>query len=361
MIYTDHTNPYASTDATLDQWTREVIDTHFDPDTGTPYWLEWAAKHDVDVQSNVDGFADLEAVFEPFEEDVLREIPAAEFAPQALDGNRRVYETGGTTGAPKRIVMTDYWRKQARWTARLLEAWTFPTGNVLGLGPPGGANNAGTFVQHLAHEWDSLPYHVTMDPRWAKHLSRRADKNEFERYVEHLLGQAKNVLETQPIDVLFTTGRLLERPDVRELIVDSEIEGILHGGTALDRDTHRIFREEWYDDVTLAGEYGNTLMGVAPEAPPSHRPLDEHSYHLDYVPCYPYFVPEIVDEDGSPVAYDERGRIRLTVLTEEFFVPFLLERDSAIRIEGTDELPWDWVRTPRTADTETEQAVEGVY
>ncbi|MFA9518335.1 hypothetical protein ACERIT_14160 [Halopenitus sp. H-Gu1] len=361
MTTTEHTNPYAATDATLDQWTREVIDTHFDPDSGTPYWLEWAAEHGVDVRARVDGFADLEAVFEPFEEDILRRIPAAEFAPRSLSGDQRVYETGGTTGPPKRVLMSEYWREQTRWTARILEEWSFPKGNVLGIAPPGGANNAGTFVQHLAHEWDALPYHVTMDPRWAKHLSTRPDDDEFDRYVEHLLEQARTILDTQPIDVLFTTGRLLERPAVRELVAESELEGIVHGGTALDRDTHRILREEWYDDVTLVGEYGNTLMGIAPEAPPAYQPLAERSYHLDYVPCYPYFVPEIVDEDGSSVAYGERGRIRLTVLTKEFFLPLMFERDSAIRIEGTDELPWDWVRTPRTADADEERTVEGVY
>ena len=361
MVDPTHTNPCAETDATLDQWTREVIATHFDPETGTPYWLEWAAEHDVDVRANVEEFADLEAVFDPFDETVLRELPAAEFAPRSLGGDRRVYETGGSTGAPKRIVMTDYWREQARWTARLLEKWAFPTGNVLGLAPPGGANNAGTFVQHLAHEWGTLPYHVTMDPRWAKRLSTRADDAEFERYIEHLLEQARTVLETQPIDVLFTTGRLLERPDVRELVAGSDIEGIIHGGTALDRDTHRILRTEWYDDATLVGEYGNTLMGIAPEAPPSCRPLEERSHHLDYVPCYPYFVPELVDDEGSPVEYGERGQVRLTVLTEEFFLPFLMERDSAIRIEGAGALPWDWVRTPRTAEADEARTVEGVY
>lgn len=361
MTGTSYTNPHAATDATLDQWTKEVIDVHFDPNSGTPYWTEWAAENDVDVRNRVDGFADLEAVFGPFDEDILREIPAAKFAPQSLEGNRRVYETGGTTGSPKRVLMCEYWRDQARWMARLLEEWSFPTGNVLGLSPPGGVNNAGTFVQHLAHEWDALPYHVTMDPRWTKHISTRPDDREFNRYVEHLLEQAANVLETQPITVLFTTGRLLERPAVRELITNSGLEGIIHGGTALNRDTHRVFREEWYDDLALVGEYGNTLMGIAPEAPPSDRAFEERSYHLDYVPCYPYFVPEIVDETGSSVAYDERGRIRLTVLTNELFLPFLLERDSAIRIEGSSGLPWDWVRTPRTADTEQSGAVEGVY
>jgi len=356
-----HTNPYAPTDASLDGWTREVISTHFDPEGGTPYWLRWERDRDIDVRSRVDGFADLRDVFDLFDEAVLRSLPAAEFAPRSLDGDRRVYETGGTTGAPKRVVMRDYWREQARWTAGLLAEWGTPTGNVLGLGPPGGANNAGAFVQHLAHEWDALPYHVTMDPRWAKRLSERPDDREFERYVDHLIDQAERVLDSQPITVLFTTARLLERPRVRDLVADSSIETVIHGGTALDRDTHRIFREEWYADVALVGEYGNTLMGVAPEAPPSVRPHAERDWHLDYVPCYPYFLPEIVDADGDVVPYGERGTVRLTVLTEEFFIPRLPERDAATRVRGVGPFPWDWLRTPKTSERDSSDAVEGVY
>lgn len=361
MTETDLTNPYAETDATLDEWTCRVVETHFDPDMGTPYWLEWQAENDVDVRADVNEFADLQTVFDSFDESVLRTLPVEEFAPTSLSGDRRVYETGGTTGAPKRVLMRDYWREQARWTARLLKRWAFPTGNVLGLAPPGGANNAGTFVQHLAHKWGRLPFHVTMDPRWVKQLSERPSHDEFDTYVDHLLDQAEQLLESQDVRVLFTTARLLERPRVRDLVFESSIEGIVHGGTALDRDTHRIFREEWYEDVTLVGEYGNTLMGVAPEAPPELRPLDDRDYHLDYVPCYPYVIPEIVSEDSEPVDYGKRGTVRLTVLTEEFFLPLLGERDAAIRIRGEDDLPWDWIRTPRTGEHAVDGTVEGVY
>mgnify|MGYP006280812405 CR=1 FL=1 len=356
-----HTNPHAATDATLDRWTREVIETHFDPEEGTPYWLRWERDRGIDVREAVEAFSDLREVFDPFDEDVLRTLPAAEFAPRSLSGDRRVYETGGTTGAPKRVVMESYWREQARWTSRVLSEWDLPTGNVLGLAPPGGANNAGTFVQHLAHEWGALPYHVTMDPRWAKRLSERPDGREFRRYLDHLLEQAERVLESQPIRVLFTTARLLERPEVRELVADSPIEAVVHGGTALDRDTHRIFREEWYADVELVGEYGNTLMGVAPEAPPSCRPLADREWSLQYVPCYPYFVPEIVDGDGDLLPYGERGTVRLTVLTEELFVPILYERDVATRLRGVDPFPWDWIGTPETGEAARSDAVEGVY
>lgn len=359
MVDSTHTNPYVGVDADLDAWTRRVIETHFDPETGTPYWLEYERERGIDVRSSVDRFADLASVFDPFDAAYLRSIEAADFAPQGLDGDRRVYETSGTTGAPKRVVMVDYWREQARWAARLLAETEFPTGDVLMLGPPGGANNAGVFTQHLAHEWDALPYHINMDPRWAKRLSQN-DPNAFEGYVDHLIDQAETVLESQDISVLFTTARLLERPRVRDLVADSAIQGVYHGGTALDPDTYRVFREKWYSDVALTGEYGNTLMGVAQE--PIHlRPPGDRNYRLDYAPCYPYFVPEVLNEDGSLVNYGARGRVRLTVLTEEFFIPLLPERDEATRIEGADPLPWDWLRDPGTADAAARDAVEGVY
>ncbi|MFB6309245.1 MAG: hypothetical protein ABEH35_07945 [Haloarculaceae archaeon] len=351
-------NPHVPTDADLDAWTRHVVETHFDPETGTPYWLDWERERDVDVRSAVDGFEDLHSVFEPFDEDVLRTLPVEQFHPKDLDGRRRVYETGGTTGAPKRVVMRDYWRLQARWASRLLPE-EFPRGNLLMLGPPGGANNAGVFVQHLADEWGTLPFHVNMDPRWAKRLAD--DRRRFDEYVEHVVDQAERVIETQDVTVLFTTSRLLERPRVRDLVAEHGVEAVYHGGTALDPDTHRVFREEWYADVAVAGEYGNTLMGVAQEAPPRLRAPDEREYSLDYVPCYPYFVPEIVGESGDPVDYGERGRVRLTVLNEEFFLPLLPERDEATRIEGVDPLGWDWVRDPGTASDREREATEGVY
>lgn len=356
-----HTNPYAPVDATLDEWTQRVIDTHFDPDAGTPYWLEWQADRGIDVRSRVAGFDDLHEIFDPFDEDVLRTIPVEQFAPRLLDGDRRVYETGGTTGSPKRVIMQDYWHEQASWTARILDDWEFPTGNVLGLAPPGGANNAGTFVQHLAHEWGHLPFHITMDSRWVKRLSRRSSRTAFDAYIEHLIDQAQSILDTQSIEVLFTTARLLERPAVHDMVTDSSIKGILHGGTALDRDSHRVFREEWYANIDLVGEYGNTLMGVAPEVPPTVSAFKDRNYHLDYIPCYPYVVPEIINKDGTLVDYGGRGTIRLTVLNEEFFLPLFEERDVATRIRGTDEFPWDRVRTPKTGEQAERDAVEGVY
>ena len=43
----------------LDAWVREVIEWHFDFETGSPYWLDWAAKAGWDPRAEVYSFTDL--------------------------------------------------------------------------------------------------------------------------------------------------------------------------------------------------------------------------------------------------------------------------------------------------------------
>ncbi|MEI5097539.1 hypothetical protein RB200_01315 [Streptomyces sp. PmtG] len=64
------------------------------------------------------------------------------------------------------------------------------------------------------------------------------------------------------------------------------------------------------------------------------------------------------------VAEGERGRVRVTTLLEDLFLPNLLERDSAIRTGPHPWFPWDGVAAVRPFQdgTGTEgEAVEGVY
>jgi hypothetical protein len=44
----------------LDAWTREVVQWHFSPETGTPFWLERAKELDFDPLKDVNGYADLD-------------------------------------------------------------------------------------------------------------------------------------------------------------------------------------------------------------------------------------------------------------------------------------------------------------
>ena len=85
----------------LDAHVRDVVAWHFSPETGTPFWLDWAAKAGWDPRAEVQGFADL-VRFGHFEDEWLRGGPARRWVPKAL-ANRAIYtfETGGTTGIPK--------------------------------------------------------------------------------------------------------------------------------------------------------------------------------------------------------------------------------------------------------------------
>ena len=58
--------------------------------------------------------------------------------------------------------------------------------------------------------------------------------------------------------------------------------------------------------------------------------------------------------------YGEYGRVELTTMTKEFFMPRFLERDEAIRRAPCDEFPWDGVGDVRPFQSGTKTVIEGV-
>ena len=65
----------------LDAWVREVVAWHFDPQTGTPFWLEWAESAGFDPRKTVKGYADLDR-FGFFQDEWLRGGPVRRFVPK---------------------------------------------------------------------------------------------------------------------------------------------------------------------------------------------------------------------------------------------------------------------------------------
>ena len=66
-----------------------------------------------------------------------------------------------------------------------------------------------------------------------------------------------------------------------------------------------------------------------------------------------------VSEETVP--YGEWGRVELTTLTQEFFMPRFLERDEPIRREPWDKYPWDGVGDVRPFGKSKTTIIEGVY
>src|SRR5712691_10649977 len=93
----------------LDAHVREIIAWHFSPETGCPFWLEWAQKAGWDPREEVHDLAGL-AKFGLFEDEWLRSGPVRRWVPKAYaDRPVYVFETGGTTGIPKtRINVEDF-------------------------------------------------------------------------------------------------------------------------------------------------------------------------------------------------------------------------------------------------------------
>src|SRR5438067_13373116 len=44
---------------TLDVWVREMVDWHFSPETGCPFWIDYAKKLGCDPRREIHGYADL--------------------------------------------------------------------------------------------------------------------------------------------------------------------------------------------------------------------------------------------------------------------------------------------------------------
>ena len=95
--------------AKLDAHVREIIDWHFNPETGCPFWLEFASKLSWDPRQQIHCFQDLRKL-PPFQDEWLRGGPLRRWVPKGLAGRPvYVFETGGTTGVPKsRVAIEDF-------------------------------------------------------------------------------------------------------------------------------------------------------------------------------------------------------------------------------------------------------------
>ena len=77
-------NPKQAREA-LDAHVRDTMRWHFSPETGSPFWLEFAKKLDFDPRRDVRSFDDLRR-FPAFEDDWLRGGPVERWVPKGMAG-----------------------------------------------------------------------------------------------------------------------------------------------------------------------------------------------------------------------------------------------------------------------------------
>ena len=344
----------------LDAHVREIVDWHFSPETGTPFWLEFARSLDFDPRRDVTTYADLDK-FGFFQDEWLRGGPVRRWVPLGYkDRPVYVFETGGSTGVPKSRVTIDDFRIDYEIFSDTLPDEFFPRGSDWLMVGPSGPRRLRLAVEHLAQHRGGICFCVDLDPRWVIKLIKARQMDQMEAYKRHVIDQALTLLRAHPnIRCMFITPKLLEALAEKISLKKAGITGIFCGGTEMTPQFHRWIREEVLDGIYFAPTYGNTLMGLA-----THKPFDiDDNYAIIYYPPLPRAVLEVVDPDQPTklVAYGQTGRVRLTTLTKEFFMPRFLERDEAEREPPCDAYPWDGVRNVRPFSKFQSSVTEGVY
>ena len=229
----------------LDAHTAEMIKWHFSPETGSPFWLDWAKEQDWNPLEEVATFADLCEKFPNFQDEWLRDLPNEVWVPQAYKGRPfNIFETGGTTGMPKQRIGWDDFRIDYSAFSETLSDEHFPRAHYWMMVGPTGPRRLRLAIEHLANERGCSCYFVDLDPRWVKRLIASKQFDQARAYMDHAVDQALTILKHRSVSALFTTPKLLEALAERRDLIKAGIKGVFCGGTTMDKQYARFLVEE---------------------------------------------------------------------------------------------------------------------
>jgi phenylacetate-coenzyme A ligase PaaK-like adenylate-forming protein len=348
-----------------DAYLRAAIAWHFGEDTGSPFWLRTARTLGFDPLTDVNTYSDLRLF--PNVVNELRAVPVEDLIPRGYGAPPPlplIFESGGTTGAPKRTVQMPDWVAQViLWQTEDFAAGGFLPGRGFLCLMPSGPHGVGYFSRVVASRLGAVFHAIDIDPRWVKKIAARdagpGAASAVAGYVEHVIEQAVFILQTQDVANMHTTPPLLEaiaRHDHVVDLVNGKIRYLLLSGAHVDADTLDLLRDI-FPETTIAMAFGSTM--VLSQA--VTRTADDGSFVFD--PRTPYVVFRVVDPDtGEQVPHGQRGQVVMNHVSKGMFIPNNLERDTAVRMPGPAGPLSDSVGAVRPVTTfEGEAVIEGVY
>ncbi|GKW15452.1 phenazine antibiotic biosynthesis protein [Pectobacterium carotovorum subsp. carotovorum] len=342
---------------------KHMMQWHFSTHTGTPFWLERRETLDFDPLTDINTFDDL-ARF-PDVADLLRDVPVEQLIPRGLYDEKiaGVFESGGTTGKAKRLVVFQSWLDE-------LVAWRLDQphlngqqsmGNTLALIPTG-PHVVGAINRCRAAAKGGLFFTVDLDPRWVKKCIQKNDVGSKQAYAEHIIEQAEDILFTQSIQYLIATPPILECMARRPALIsrmNQTLKEITWGGTQMDPDTQLFLQTEVFPSVPIRASYGSTMiLGEA-----KSRNVPDIAMPAIFDSFAPYVLFDVQDaQTRTPVAFGSRGQVVMHHLSRYAFFPNILERDTAIRMPREDDFPGVAVSQVAPLSTVAGNVViEGVY
>jgi thienamycin biosynthesis protein ThnN len=349
---------------------RHVLDIHFNPETGCPYWLEKQKSLGLDVRKEICTIDDL-YLLGTMDEQALTDRPVEDFIPRVFSDCKEyvLAETAGTSGPPKTAVhRTDEFHSAfVEPFIIAAEKCNFPMGgHWLFIGPTG-PHIIGRAAKACAKAMGGGDiFRVDFDPRWAKALLPGSFA--AKRYLHHIERQALAILDVQDIDVIFSTPAVLE--NLSEKLTHEQrrnISGIHLGGMAPSNEFMQNLSESFPEAVILSG-YGNTLFGMIPQL---HYDAETG---FDYFPLGNRLIVQVVQEpeDSSQInlkkvaEYGQRGRIVMHRLDEFQLILNMVERDTAIRFAPPQDANengfiLDGIRDPMPVVSEAKKFSLGLY
>lgn len=340
---------------------RSAIAWHFSADTGSEFWLRTAESLHFNPLTDVQSFADLRRF--PNLVNELRKVPIEDLIPRGYGSplpTPQIFESGGTTGAPKRTVQLPDWVQQiVQWQTADFASGGFLAGHGFLCMMPSGPHGVGYFSRLVAERLGSVFHAIDIDPRWVKKLTARDAAGEAAAYVEHVVEQAVFVLQTQNVANLHTTPPLLQAMGRDDRVVDlinKKIRYLLLSGAHVDADTLDVLRDI-FPDTSITMAFGSTM--ILSQA--TTRVAGDGQFVFD--PRSPYVVFWVVDPDtAEQVPYGQLGQVVMNHISKGMFIPNNLERDRAIRMPGPVGHVGDSVSGVRpVATVEGEAVIEGVY
>ncbi|QCH24365.1 phenazine antibiotic biosynthesis protein [Mycobacteroides salmoniphilum] len=339
---------------------RAAINWHFGEDTGSAFWLRAAQALDFQPLADITSFDDLRLF--PNLVNELRHAPVEDLIPRGYGSPApvpRIFESGGTTGAPKRTAQLADWVEQVtQWQIEDFTAGGFVAGQGLLFLMPSGPHGVGHFSRAVSERLGSVFYPVDLDPRWVKKLAARQATSEVSGYVQHVLEQARFVLQTQHVANLHTSPPLLgaiARDEAMVDLVNQKIRYILISGAHVDLDTLDLLREI-FPAAAITMAFGSTMI-----LSQAKTRVDGDAFVFD--PRTPHVVFWVIDPaTGERVPNGKRGQVVMNHISKGMFIPNNLERDSAIRMRGPEGQIGDSVsEVVPVATFEGEAVIEGVY
>lgn len=340
-----------------------LMEDHFDPKWGSPYWLARKSELGFDPLREIQAVEDL-VRFGPFPEEHLRVHPAADFVLRKFHDQLHNFiysETGGTTGRAKGVYFSpkEFHMGFVDPFLQVCQKIGWPRGEKwLFLGPTG-PHIIGKVLDPICREMDSPPpFRIDFDPRWSLKLTDRSTAKI--RYLEHLVDQALHLIDKERPRILFGSPNVLQRLAARmEDIRREEIRAVHYGGTSLDSEVYRRLRQDLFPHAIHLSGYGNSLVGVAFEA--GVREGDRLCYFPSSdrhrVRLIPLNDGPIEDRLAGEVEEGETGQVVVSRLDSTFFIPNLVERDQADKICAPNkvaDLGWspDGIHNPRPIPTQ---------